>query len=909
MQPLKSHNLLFYWRVCNNNTIVVHHWQNLTTFVSGLQAPDQENCYVIAVPHPSTPTSCGKLLTSQELHQIIQELVEGIYVFNQSPSSNIEGNHDCGMSCSLPSAYVDTYIGQTLLSLEYFIKNLLHGHMVPQKEKIVRLNEKWRKTVSESPGEVRQLYIDHGMVSMEDDEELGPDLYKEKSIRFIRYPPLHIDSSLTQSGLIGHLSTGETAAQRTDHICRDVFYKYLSKASLGLAVGVESVQQEGSLIVFNPSMDVTSSIEPEFDSNNAQDKDIYAHLNVYLQKQRKFVQDKLKLKLPVLKDIHLLEIASFLVHLLATLRQQHKVIDCERLQPRMNSDVLKTERELPPFLPSKDSRWSPYTSDNHLANGNGKIIIKKQEIKVSPLAECFKKSKAKLMAKAMKHEKEIMMTCINGEPYALMTIRLEDFYPKFPRKIHAMIQELKSQVTKLPTLSDTRVQDSLRRPLGPRHASKLKTMNSLVIPCIQKGLTGCVSALLKRCTKTRINKPSEEDGLSFIHYAAIHGRADIISLLVHCCADANQLTEANAVNNYLSTGPLHLAAAAGDLDSVCSLIKHSAQMDKEDSKGWSAVHYAAYNNHQHVIGYFAKINDSCVNWITKDSVKMTPLLIAAKNGGLDTVKMLVESGANLSFCDNSNNNMVHISALKNHVNILQFLLLHDSSELCVWEILFEMLKADVKSGYPHAAACVIDSLLRWSIDYWKELLKLGMIERLVDLAKMTEEKLQLLAVQVIADISNHSEVKSVLVKSNAIPTLVKHLSSTNDRLQSTTCIVLSDLGLDDENKSSITANGGMKSLIRLVSSPQDDIQLYASACIGILVMNSNDNKNLFRDNGGLQYLIAMLKSPLDCHQGTAAAAIEVQPRVHVHALVYYVLKFLNNYVYDLVLLVFLNFIL
>ena len=778
------------------------------------------------------------------------------------------------MSCNLPSAYADTYLGQTLLSVEYFIKSLLHGHIVPLKEKRVRLNEKWRKTVSENLGEVRQLYNDHGMVALEEDEELGSDLYEEKCLPFIRYPPLHVDSLLAQSGLMPHLSTGEAAAQRNDHISRDVFHKYLGKASLGLAIGLESIQQEGSLIVFNPSMDVTSNIEPQFDSRT-QDKDIYTHLNVYLQKQREFVLERLKLKLPVLKDIHLLEITSFLIHLLATLKQQHKVIDCDKLQPRMNSDLLKTEREFPPFLPSKNSHWSPYTSNNHVASGNGRINFKKQEIKVSSLTESFKKNKQKLLTKAMKHEREIMMVSINGEPYALMMIRLEDFYPKFPRRIHAMMQELKSQVMKLPPLSDTRVQDSLRRPLGPRQASKLKTMNSLVIPCIQKGLTGCISALLKRCTKTRINKPSEEDGLSLIHYAAIHGRSDILSLLVHTSADPNQFTEANAANDSLSTGALHLAAAAGDLDSICSLIKHSTQMDKKDSKGWSAVHYAAYNNHQHVIAYFAKIDSSCVNWQTKDSVKTTPLLLAAKNGGLDTVKMLVESGADLTFCDSNDNNIVHVAALKNHVNILQFLMLHDSSDLCVWEILFEMLKGEVKSGYPHAAACIVDSLLRWNIQYWKDLLKLGMIERLVELAKLPEEKLQLLAVQVIADVSNHDEVKTVLVKSNAILTLVKHLSSTNDRLQSTACIVLSDLGLDAENKSSISANGGMESLIKLVSSPQDDIQLYASACIGIVAMNNIDNKNLFRENGGLRYLIAMLRSPIDCHQGTAAASIEV----------------------------------
>lgn len=826
---------------------------------------------MIAVPHINNGKVCGKPPTAQELHQLIQELVEGLYVFGQTPSSSVDGNHDGSMSCNLPSAYTDTFMGQTLLGLEYFIKSLLHGNVVPQKEKRLRLNEKWRKTVSENPADLRQLYVDHGMVALTDDEELGPSLYTEEQQVFIRYPPLHVDAPLAESELMNHLSTGETAAQHSSHINRDVFLKYLNKSSLGLAVGLESVHQDGSLIVFDSITDIISNTEPEFTTSSPQDGTIHTHLNEYLQKQRQFVKDKLLSKLGLIHDIQLLQFVTFLIPLLATLKQRHKVVDCERLQPRMNPDLLKTEREFPPFLPSKESRWSPYTSNNHHASAKGKIIFKKQDIKVQKLSKEFQDKKEKILSKAMKHEKEAMMIGVGNTAYSLVIVRLEDFYPKFPRRIHALIQELKSQITKLPPLSDTRVQELLRKPLGPRHASKLKTMNSLVVPSIEKGLTGCIAALLKRCTKTRINKPTDEDGMSLIHHAAIHGKFEIVSLLIHNAADPNQFTEVIGTCP-LSTGSAHLAAAAGDLDSICSLLKYRGKIDQEDGQGWLPIHYAAFNNQQHVITYFANISNLCINCQTKDSLKRTPLLLATKNGCLDTVRLLVKFGAELMYSDTSDQNIIHISALNNHINILQFLLL-EKPELQVWQVLFEMLNADIKTRYPHASACVMDSLLRWNIDYWEN--ALDMIERLVELAKLPEEKLQLLAVQVIADVSNHSEVKEVLVKSNAIPTLVKHLTSTNDRLQSVACVVLSDLGLDDDNKPLISANGGMKALIKLLSSPQDDIQLYAAACIGIIATGNDQNKDLFRENDGLPCIITLLKSPLDCHQGTASAAIEV----------------------------------
>ena len=800
--------------------------------------------------------------------------MNGVYVFNQLPSCSVEMNSDGSMGCHLPSAYADTLIGQTLLSVDYFIKSLLHGNTVSHREKRARVTEKWRKTVSDNPGDLRQLYIDHGMTAMEEDKELGADLYKETHIQFVRHPPLLVDSPLAEEGLGLHLSTGEASAQRDTHVSRDVFLKYLNKTSLGLAIGLEGVRQGGSLMVFEPSLEVISHVEPDIDSDLSDTKeDMHSHLNVYLQKQREFVGEAMQMKSSVLRDIQLLQFAAFLVHLLTTLKHQHKIVDCEKLRTRTSPDAFSTEREFPPFLPSMESHWSPFTSSNHHANANGKIVFRKQETRVTGLTESFVENKEKVLEKCGKHEKQAMTVTIDDHTYTLIAFRLQEFYPKFPRQIHAMKQELKTQIARLPPLNDQRVRDVLRRSIGPRPASKLKTMNSLVVPCIQKGLTGCVSALLKRCTKARICNPCEEDGLSLAHHSAIHCRSDILTLLLHYNIDPNQFTQ--PINSSsLPLGLLHLAAF-GSLDSICCLLKNSADLAKPDDRGWLPVHYAAYNNQQHIISYLAKIDGSCVNSQTSDNLKSSPLLLAAKNCGLDSVKVLVEAGGDLLHSDTSGRNIVHFAALKNHIKILQYLMELEQSALHVMEVLMQMLQEDTKTGYPRAAACVVDSLLRWKIGFWREALQLGMIKRLVELAKMLDQPLQLLSVQVLADVSNHPEVKSVLIKENAIPSLIKHLASDNDRLQSTACLVLSDLAQEEENKSAITADGGMGLLIKLLASPEDDIQFYSSACIGILAMGNDDNRRLFRENGGLKHLIDLLKSTTDCIRGTASAAFEV----------------------------------
>ena len=831
----------------------------------GLAPPDKDGCYVIAVPH-ITESPSRRSFSAQELHQLVQELVEGMYVFNQTPSASLESNYDDSMMSNVSSAYADTFLGQTLLSVDYFIKSLLHGQTIPQKEKRARLNEKWRKT---APMGLKNVYLEHGMIKMEEDEELGPDLYTEKQEMFHRYPSKHVDHDLAAAQLTTRLSTGEDMTRHINHVSRDVFLQYLDKVSLGLLVKQQSVQQDGSLIVFDPSSEVISSVK--IGMSKVDDQAIYTHLNVYLQKQREFVKNQLTKKSSIAHDIELLQLASFLIHLLATLKQQHKIIDCSQLQPKMNSDLLKTEREIPPFLPSKASHWSPYTSEDHYTSANGNVVFHKQQIEVDHLSGDLQSKKEKLLSKGLKHEKEAMTVTVGKKTYTLITLRIGDYYPRFPRGIHAMVQELRSQCLKLAPISDNRIQDFLRRPLGPRQASKLKTGNVSLVPCIEKGLTGPTAALLKRCTKTRIKKLNEDDGMALIHHAAIHGRSEILSLLVHYDADPDQFTD-----KPMSFAPLHLAATSGDIDSVCCLLKHTALHNKYDSMGWAPVHHAAYLNYHYIVSHLIKVDKTCVDIQTTCIMKTNPLLLAAQNGGLDTVKVLVQFGADLSVCNSDNQNIVHIAVIKYHLSILQFLVTLDSPDLPVWKILFEMLKADTHSEYPHASTCVLDSLLRWKVEYYKELLKLGAVDQLVDLAKLpAQEALQLRSVQVLADISNYDDVKSTLVKANALPILAKHLSSTNDSLQSCSCIILCDLALNPSNMSDIAGKGCMKSLIGLLSAPHDDIQLYATACIGILAIDNPNNQELVREENGLLPLIALLESPIMCHQGTAAASLEV----------------------------------
>ena len=833
---------------------------------TGLDLPDGNGHYVIAFPR--TASSPKSSLTAQELYQVVQELVEGLYVFNQTPSISLESNHDHdhSSSCNLPSAYTNTLVGRTLLSVDYFIKSILHGTTVPQKEKRGRLSEEWRKTASEN---LHDLYLECGMVNMEEDEELESDMYNEKRVMVPRYPSSMVDICLTESEVAPHLSTSEEQSESVRHISRDVFLN-MDHTSIGLALLVKSVQQDGNLLVYKPTFDVYTSIR----SKPSQEKDLLSHLHVYLQKQRDFVSKHLTQKTSIAHDFELLGFISFALLLLITLKNHNKIVNCSQTLRRMNKDLTATDRELPPFLPSKKSRWSSFTSKNNSSSANGEIVFSKHPVTVLKLDNALKNVKDEVITQSS--DADFSTFTANGNSYYLLTLQIEEFYPstpKLPRWVHAMIAELRNQCAHIPTMNESRILDYLRKSIGPRNASKLKTVNDFLLPCIDKGLTSPMSAVLRQCTKTRIGKPNEE-GLALIHSAAIKGRADIISLLLHAGADPNQST-LNQDGSSTATLPIHFAAQSGSLDTVACLIRNGATIDATDSSGWAPIHYAAFHNCHHIIATLFSINASCINAETNDAQKSTPLLLAGQNGGLDAVKCLVQLGANLSATDSSDRNIVHTVALKNHTNILKFLADLENSDVSVWEVLTEMLSADPSDKYPSASASALDGLFQCASNCSKHLLQLKAIPKLVALLKESDENLSHKAVQILSDISYSQDVRLVLAESGAILHLVKLLSITNNRIHSCACLILCDLADSDENQQVMTKAGVLPLLVKLLSSPDEDVQMNACACLGVIASDNRANQVAIRNNKGVSAMVQLLSSPLMCVQGCAASSLKV----------------------------------
>lgn len=845
--------------------------------ITDLGQPDSTGKYVLLFP--KSPASTAKQIRLQEIHQMIRELVEGIYVFNQVPSISLDSNHDCTATVSISSAYTDSLIGEALLSVDYFIKSLLHGSTVAQRDKRARLLDDWKKLPLLN---LREEFRAHGMTTMEEDEELGEDLYKKRRPPRVRYPPKCVNTELAHRQLAPRLTTGEDFEQQQAHMSRDIFLQHIDQVSLGLVFRQRKILQKSNIFMLDSVCEVVTGVLAV--QQESTESSLSAQLHAYLQKQRDFVSENLYKKTEIARYLDLLNFASFMTYLLVTLKRQNKIIDVNNLLPSRSKDVMRTDRDIPPFLPTSSTHWSPHLNKNSYTGVHGGIHFLKSKLcmealNISPSeVENIRKltmsaeSADKSMTSLSSMEREIPACEVEGKTYYIIYFDVEPYYsktPKLPRWVHAMTHELKTQCGRLLQINDARIQDMFRKPLGPRKASSMKTVNVSLQASIENGLLPAVLVLLKRCTQTRLSKPDEK-GMTMLHYAAANARPDVISALMKAGSNIQQPVSPQGGANSLSLA-IHLAAKTGNVDAVCCLVFFGADLCAHDSEGFAPIHQAAFHNCQIVVRYLADVSLLQIEIETNNKLRATPLLLAAQNGCFDSFKCLTELGANLGKTTSVGSNIVHLAALRHHTGILKFLVQRNDKRANVWEILSEMLKSD--GTHAEVAARNLDPLTRWKPEYSNQLLEHNAVESLVQLLKRNET-MQQLAIQVLANISNLEGVKSALVKTEVVPLIVKLLSSLNDRIQVCACLVLSDLGVNPETQEAIAAAGAIPHLIKLLLSDIDDTQLFACACIGIIAYDNPKNQSTISGADGLPILVSLLSSPLTCIQGCATSTLQ-----------------------------------
>lgn len=119
---------------------------------------------------------------------------------------------------------------------------------------------------------------------------------------------------------------------------------------------------------------------------------------------------------------------------------------------------------------------------------------------------------------------------------------------------------------------------------------------------------------------------------------------------------------------------LHLIASLEPKEKTVELYAYLIQKNckiKENKRGYSVIHYAAYHNNNFLVEHIISENSSLLN-ISEG--KLAPLHLAAKAGALDVVKLLVEKGAKKEAKDYLERTPLYLAAEHQQEEVVKFLI-------------------------------------------------------------------------------------------------------------------------------------------------------------------------------------------------------------------------------------------
>ncbi|XP_022807529.1 uncharacterized protein LOC111344551 [Stylophora pistillata] len=150
-----------------------------------------------------------------------------------------------------------------------------------------------------------------------------------------------------------------------------------------------------------------------------------------------------------------------------------------------------------------------------------------------------------------------------------------------------------------------------------------------------------------------------------LHFAACGGDLDIISLIHSRVKDI----ESKEVEGYT---PLMIAAFNGKLQAVKWFLEEGAAKTCVCNRGWNLLHCAALSGDPDVMGV---ILPHVPDIECKNANGQTPLIIAVRKGNLQSVKLLLERGANPFAKDNNGQDSLYYAS-SDDSNMFDFLLSH-----------------------------------------------------------------------------------------------------------------------------------------------------------------------------------------------------------------------------------------
>jgi ankyrin repeat protein/GTPase SAR1 family protein len=148
----------------------------------------------------------------------------------------------------------------------------------------------------------------------------------------------------------------------------------------------------------------------------------------------------------------------------------------------------------------------------------------------------------------------------------------------------------------------------------------------------------------------------------------MEGHMEVVKVLLKAHAKIDKVT----LDRSRST-PLMLAAQEGHHDIVNLLILCSANVDKNNSYGLTALHIGSMEGHMEVVKVLLKAHAK-IDKVTLDRSRSTPLMLAARKGHQNIITHLITCGASVDKKDLNNRTALHYASERGNLEMVKLLL-------------------------------------------------------------------------------------------------------------------------------------------------------------------------------------------------------------------------------------------
>ncbi|CAF0881764.1 unnamed protein product [Rotaria sordida] len=825
--------------------------ENPTGLIRQLQAFSETHIDILFPVDDDIPR-----LDTREIHQLLRELTIGIYSLNAQPLLSLEANFDLSSTCQIPTAYIDTRLGQTMINCDAWLKSVWHGVFM-SRDKRAKFADRWRHMGDSSL--TRSLVHEFEAAGLQD---------------------LSHDPDYTQAKNSFEI---EPKSEEQTHSDDQFLASYADDLSMVLTLYLDQISQWKNCLMFNGNYTIQSQIKT---IQEKLDNQQFQRLKALLQIHENYLRKTFLLKTEVRKYIYLLELSCFLFTLLIGLkRRMKKIPNMNRLLPMIIGEDVRTERELPPFMYIKKQSKNIFPIEHEtMFHLHGGIQFEYETRSLNnQLSQIFNGKNESLLdtsrrilygyldlPNAPNMEYHLPIVEIDGKKYYHLVIDIEPYYGLSPVWLRVIQRSVENASAKR-FLNETVMYEMYKKYFGRKKATYYKNPEHGLRVSAQRGLACIFQALARKTPISALSKPNLRDGLTLMHYAAIHNRPIIIGILILLGVDVNSKAEVNYVPN--GGTPLHFACRHGSLDAASCLLGNMASI-QIDHQGWTPIHHAAFCDHVPILRLLYNKHPDLLEQTTKDSRQSTPLLLATTSGALDAVQCLVSLDANIAYKDELGYTVIHLAASNLHTNIIEYFIRLNNRLVPTWTILVDLINHPDLSMKRATVQC-LHVMTTHGDEFWRPLLETDGIKRLIKLLKMTDASLILSTLSVLCNISTNTEVRLAIstAEENLSEMFSNLLKLNNDEIRSKTSILIADICFIPSNQERFLESDAIIGLSRMLDSSIEDVLVNTCNAIDLLCRKNEFMQNELAKYGIIEKLTELLALDSKILRGTVASAL------------------------------------